>query len=148
MAALEAGATGYLPKDSPPDEILAAILRAGRGERYLSPSLIEKLLAGTTHAGLKKPHDALSRRETEVMILLSRGLSLNAIGGALFLSPKTISTYRARVLEKLNLRSNADLTRYVIEHQLDAQDSTDSPSRPPEGLHPAPGGQDGRVKEH
>jgi len=119
MAALEAGATGYLPKDSPPMEILAAILRAGRGERYLSPALTEKLLAGTTHAGLKQPHDCLSQREFEVMCLLSRGMSPTTIGEALFLSPKTVSTYRARVLGKLKLHSNAEVTRYVIEHKLD-----------------------------
>ncbi|KAF0101497.1 MAG: vsrD2 [bacterium] len=120
MAALEAGAIGYLPKDSPPMEILAAILRAGRGERYLSPALTEKLLAGTTHAGLKQPHDCLSQREFEVMRLLSRGMSLTDIGEALFLSPKTVSTYRARILEKLKLHSNAEVTRYVIEHKLDS----------------------------
>jgi two-component system, NarL family, invasion response regulator UvrY len=119
MVALEAGATGYLPKDSPPLEILAAILRAGRGERYLSPALTEKLLAGTTHAGLKQPHDSLSGREFEVMRLLSRGMSLSAIGETLFLSPKTVSTYRTRVLLKLKMASNAELTRYVIEHKLD-----------------------------
>ena len=118
MVALEAGATGYLPKDSPPVEILAAILRAGRGERYLSPALTEKLLAGTTPAGFKQPHDVLSRREFEIMCLLSRGMTLTAIGEALFLSPKTVSTYRTRVLTKLELDSNAALTRYVIEHKL------------------------------
>jgi two-component system, NarL family, invasion response regulator UvrY len=119
MLALEAGATGFLPKDSPPLEILAAIQRAGRGERYLSPALTEKLLAGATPAGLRLPHDGLSQREFKVMLLLSRGLSLTAIGEALFLSPKTVSTYRARVLNKLHLGSNAELTRYVIEHKLD-----------------------------
>lgn len=120
MAALEAGAIGYLPKDSPPMEILAAIQRAGRGERYLSPALTEKLLAGTIHAGLKQPHDCLSRREFEVMCLLSQGMTPSAIGETLFLSPKTVSTYRARVLEKLKLHSNAELARYVIEHKLDS----------------------------
>ncbi len=119
MVALEAGAVGYLPKDSPPLEILAAILRAGRGERYLSPALTEKLLAGTTPAGLKHPHDDLSVREFEIMRLLSRGSTLTAIGETLFLSPKTVSTYRTRVLKKLKLGNNADLTRYVIEHKLD-----------------------------
>lgn len=119
MVALEAGATGYLPKDSPPMEILAAILRAGRGERYLSPAFTEKLLAGATPAGLKQPHDALSRREFEILRLLSQGKSLTAIGETVFLSPKTISTYRTRVLKKLNLENNAELTRYVIEHKLD-----------------------------
>lgn len=119
MAALESGAIGYLPKDSPPMEILAAILRAGRGERYLSPMLTEKLLAGTTSAGLRQAHDGLSQREFKVMLLLSRGMGLTTIGEALFLSPKTVSTYRTRVLKKLKLGNNAELTRYVIEHKLD-----------------------------
>jgi two-component system invasion response regulator UvrY len=119
MAALEAGAAGYLAKESPPEEILAAILRAGRGERYLSPTLTEKLLAGTAHAGLKQPHDHLSEREFEVMRLLSRGMTLTAIGKTLDLSPKTVSTYRTRALEKLKLSNNAEVIRYVIEHKLD-----------------------------
>lgn len=119
MAALEAGAAGYLPKDCAPDEILAAIRRAGRGERYLSPLLAEKLLAGTATTRKKALHDTLSERESKVMGLLSRGMPINAIGVALHLSPKTVSTYRTRVLEKLNLDNNAELTRYVIEHKLD-----------------------------
>jgi len=119
MAALEAGATGYLPKDSLPEEILAAIRRAGRGERYLSPSLTEKLLAGTIPAGLKQLHDGLSRREFQIMRLLSQGMTLTNIGNSLFLSPKTISTYRTRILKKLALGSNAELTRYVMQHKLD-----------------------------
>lgn len=118
MPALEAGAAGYLPKDSVPEEILEAIRRAGRGERYLSPQLAEKLLAGNGSSGRKQAHDYLSVREFAVMRLLSQGLALTAIAEALHLSPKTVSTYRARVLEKLGLRNNAELTRYVIEHKL------------------------------
>lgn len=118
MPALEGGATGYLPKDSAPEEILEAIRRAGRGERYLSPQLAEKLLAGTAHSGRKQAHDGLSEREFAVMRLLSQGMALTAIGESLHLSPKTVSTYRARILEKLGLRNNAELTRYVIEHKL------------------------------
>lgn len=118
MAALEAGAAGFLPKDSEPEEILAAIRRTGRGERYLSPRLAEKLLAGTSHSARHEPHDRLSEREMAVMRLLSRGLPLTAIGESLHLSPKTVSTYRSRVLEKLKVRNNAELTRYVIEHKL------------------------------
>ena len=119
MAALDAGAAGYLAKDSYPEEILAAIRRAGRGERYLSPQLAEKLISGTAGAGRKQLHDALSAREFAVMRLLSRGLALTAIADTLHLSPKTVSTYRARLLEKLDLPGNADLVRYVIEHKLD-----------------------------
>lgn len=119
MTVLEAGAAGYVQKDSEPAEILAAIRRIASGERYLSPYLTEKLLAGTASLGRKQPHDILSKREFEVMRLLSRGMPLSAIGETLHLSPKTVSTYRARVMEKLNLSSNAAVTRYVIEHKLD-----------------------------
>lgn len=105
-------------QDSAPEEILEAIRRAGRGERYLSPQLAEKLLAGTAGNGRKQPHDNLSEREFAVMRLLSQGMALTAIAESMHLSPKTVSTYRARVMEKLGLRNNAELTRYVIERKL------------------------------
>lgn len=119
MTALEAGAVGYLPKDSAPDEILAAIRRASSGERYLSPMLAEKLLNGTVPLARKLPHDALSPREFKVMQMLGQGVALTEIAEQLHLSPKTVSTYRARVLEKLGLRHNVDITRYVLTHGLD-----------------------------
>lgn len=119
MAALEAGAVGYLPKDSAPDEILAAIRRASSGERYLSPMLAEKLLSGTVPLARKLPHDSLSPREFDVMRMLGQGVPLTEIAEQLHLSPKTVSTYRARVLEKLGLRNNVDITRYVLTHGLD-----------------------------
>lgn len=119
MAALEAGATGYLPKDSAPDEILAAIRRASSGERYLSPMLADKLLSGTVPLAKKLPHDTLSPREFDVMRMLGQGVALTEIAEQLHLSPKTVSTYRARVLEKLGLRNNVDITRYVLTHRLD-----------------------------
>ena len=121
LPALEAGAAGYLPKDSAPEEILEAIRRAGRGERYLSPHLAEKLVAGSVSGGARQLHDSLSAREAEVMRLLSRGTALTVIAQSLHLSPKTVSTYRTRILEKLQLQNNAELTRYVIEHKLDHQ---------------------------
>ena len=121
VAALEAGAAGFLPKDSPPEEILDAVRRACGGNRYLSPRLAEKLLTGSAIRAKKLPHDTLSTRETEVMRLLSQGVSLTQIGERLHLSPKTISTYRTRILEKLNVDSNAELTRYVLLHKLDPQ---------------------------
>lgn len=119
MTALEAGAAGYLPKDSLPEEILAAIRRASGGERYLSPQLSEKLLSGSTTVSRKLPHDRLSVREFDVLLMLSRGLPLTEIAERLHLSPKTITTYRARVLEKLDLKHNTDITRYVLKHKLD-----------------------------
>lgn len=118
LAALEAGAVGYLPKDSVPEEILVAIRRASLGERYLSPMLAEKLINGTSHPARKLPHDALSARETDVMRMLSQGLPLTEIGERLHLSPKTVSTYRARILEKLGFQHNADITRYVLKHKI------------------------------
>jgi two-component system invasion response regulator UvrY len=119
MTALEAGAAGFLPKESEPAQILAAIRCVGRGERYLSAHLAEKLIAGTIRPDDRPLHDFLSKRETTVMLMISRGLALTDIGDALHLSPKTITSYRARVLQKLKLGSNAELTRYVIEHKLD-----------------------------
>jgi len=118
MAALEAGAVGYLPKDSAPEEILAAIRRASSGERYLSPALADKLLNGTVRQARKLPHESLSSREFDVMRMLGNGLPLIQIAERLHLSPKTVSTYRMRVMEKMELRNNCDITRYVLTHKL------------------------------
>lgn len=119
IASLQAGATGYLPKDSAPEEILEAIRRATSGKKYVSPHLADKLLSGVISSNKPMPHDALSPREADVMRRVSRGETLTHIAGCLHLSPKTITTYRARILEKLGLATNAELTRYVIEHKLD-----------------------------
>ena len=119
LQALNGGAAGYLMKDSEPQEILEAIRRAARGARYLSPRLAEKLLAGSVPPPTKQPHELLSAREFEVMLLTSRGTPLKDIADRLHLSPKTVSTYRARVLGKMGFSTNAELTRYVIEHKLD-----------------------------
>jgi DNA-binding NarL/FixJ family response regulator len=118
MAALEAGAVGYLPKDSAPEEILAAIRRASSGERYLSPTLSDKLLRGSVRQASKLPHDSLSARELDVMRMLSKGVPLIEIADRLHLSPKTVSTYRARVLEKMGFCNNSEITRYVLTNKL------------------------------
>jgi DNA-binding NarL/FixJ family response regulator len=118
ISALNAGASGYLNKDSPPGQILAAIRTVAGGARYLSANLADKLLAGLQPGTRQLPHEALSPREMQVLVLLSKGQSLTRIGEALHLSAKTVSTYRARILEKLALASNADLVRYVMEHKL------------------------------
>ncbi|MGB9356443.1 MAG: response regulator transcription factor [Azonexus sp.] len=118
MPALDAGASGYLNKDSPPYQILAAIRTVIDGARYLSPSLAEQLLSGGTSSGPKAPHETLSRREMEVLLLLSKGMALTQIGDSIHVSVKTVSTYRARILEKFGMRSNAELTRYVLQHKL------------------------------
>jgi len=118
IPSLEAGASGYLNKDSPPSQILGAIRTVVDGARYISPTLAEKLLAGVAPAGRKLAHEALSPRETEVLLMLSKGTTLTRIGDSLHLSVKTVSTYRSRILEKLGVQSNAELTRYVIENRL------------------------------
>ncbi len=118
MPALTAGASGYLSKDSSPEQILLAIRTVADGSRYVSSFLAEKLLAGTTVKNHPSSHDALSWREMEVLLLLSKGAPLTNIGTQLHLSVKTVSTYRARILKKLDADSNAELTHYVLQHKL------------------------------
>lgn len=120
LTALNAGAAGYLMKDSDPEELLAAVRRAAKGGRYLSPRMAERLLAGSLAAPEKAPHAALSAREFEVMLMMSRGKRLKEIGERLHLSPKTVSTYRTRVLRKMGFTSNAEIIRYVLDRKLGA----------------------------
>jgi two-component system, NarL family, invasion response regulator UvrY len=118
LPAFDAGAAGYLSKLSTPGQILSAIQTVATGASYVSQALTERLLAGTVSAGKRLRHDTLSRREMEVLLMLSQGVPLTRIGEQLYLSVKTISTYRSRVLEKLGMQSNAELTRYVLENKL------------------------------
>jgi two-component system, NarL family, invasion response regulator UvrY len=118
LPTIEAGAAGYLNKDSPPQQMLTAIRTVVSGARYVSPTLTEQLLSGVTRSSQRPPHESLSKREMEVLLLLSKGIALTRIGESLQLSVKTVSTYRARILEKLGMESNAELTRYVLEHKL------------------------------
>ena len=118
IPSLDAGASGYLNKDSPPYQILTAIRTVVDGARYVSPTLAEQLLSGVTSSSPKAPHETLSRREMEVLLLLSKGFTLTRIGDSIHISVKTVSTYRARILEKLGVKSNAELTRYVLQHKL------------------------------
>jgi len=118
VPALNAGASGYLNKDSPPGQILTALRAVATDARYVSPAPPGKLLAGTVRRGKRLPHEALSAREMEVLLLLSKGIPLTKIGETLHVSVKTVSTYRSRVLEKLAIQSNAEVTRYVMQHKL------------------------------
>ena len=85
----------------------------------MSPQLTERLLSGSASISRKLPHDRLSARELDVMLMISKGIPLTEIAEQLHLSPKTISTYRTRVLEKLELKHNTEITRYVLKHKLD-----------------------------
>jgi DNA-binding NarL/FixJ family response regulator len=117
LRVLRAGAAGYLTKAHAPEELLVAILKAAQGGVYVSPTLAETL-ARTLGAPAEEARAELSDREFQVLQLLARGHSMKGIAARLELSPKTVSTYRARILEKLRLGSTADLIRYALEHGL------------------------------
>lgn len=117
MRALKGGAAGYLTKDVSIGVLVGAVRKAARGGNYFSPSASERLVLQLQRGGIGG-HEGLSTREFEVMMRLAAGAGVAAIGETLFLSPKTISTYRSRILEKLGMRSNAELARYVMEEGL------------------------------
>lgn len=119
IATLNAGAAGYVSKDSAPEELLNAIHRVMQGARYASPALTEKLLQQLNPQRKKMLHERLSQREYQVLLLISKGKQLSQVAEQLHLSPKTVSTYRARILEKIGVANNAELTRYVIENHLE-----------------------------
>jgi two-component system, NarL family, invasion response regulator UvrY len=118
VRALRAGAAGYLTKDHSPEELVAAIRKVHRGGKYVSPSLAERLAVGLEIGANDSPHEQLSNREYDVLCLLGSGRTVKEIASRLALSPKTVSTYRARVLEKMKLATNADLVRYAAQHGL------------------------------
>lgn len=118
VRALRAGATGYLTKGYAPSDLIEAVRRVAGGHRYVSTALAEQLALGVIGEQEREPHEQLSNREFEVLRLLAGGLSLKEIAGRLAVSPKTVSSFRARVLEKMGARSNADLIRYALEHRL------------------------------
>jgi len=118
VRALKAGASGYLTKESAPEELIKAIYRISLGKKYISSSLAEKLALDLDINSERPPHEALSDREFEVMCLIASGKTIKEIASELFLSIKTISTYRSRILEKMRMKSNAELTHYAIKHRL------------------------------
>ena len=114
--ALAAGAAGYLTKDSPPEEFIAAIEEARRGRRYIGRD--SEMFGRWSTRTASTPHDSLSDREYQVLRMLGSGQTVSDIARDLSLSVKTVSTYRMRVLEKLGMRTNAELMRYAIENGL------------------------------
>jgi len=118
VRALRAGASGYLTKDHSPDQLLEAIRRVYRGGKYVSPTLAEHLAKHLDGGTERPPHELLSDREFEVMRRLGSGLTVSQIASELAISAKTVSTYRARILEKMAVTSNADLVRYAARHGL------------------------------
>lgn len=118
VRALRAGASGYLTKDHSPDQLLAAIRRVYRGGKYVSDTLAERLAVEAGQGFGQAPHERLSDREFEVLCALGSGITVKDAASKLGLSPKTVSTYRARILEKMNFSTGADLVRYAAQHGL------------------------------
>ena len=118
IRALKAGAAGYLSKDMASEELVNAVHRVLLGKKYISPSVAERLASTLDLDEEKQLHEYLSDREFDVLKLIATGKSITEIAGLLSLSPTTISTYRTRILTKLNMKNNADLILYSLEHKL------------------------------
>jgi DNA-binding NarL/FixJ family response regulator len=116
--ALREGAAGYLTKERTPQDLVEAIRRVARGGTYVSPDFAEQLAASLDGRRPALAHEALSDREHEVLRLIGAGKTVGEIAAQLTLSPKTVSTYRTRILQKLGLRTSAELIRYALQHQL------------------------------
>lgn len=118
LRALKAGASGYLCKQSASDELVDAVIMLAKGKKYIS-STVAEILANQVSSETEKPlHETLSNREYETLLLISSGLSVSEIADKLSLSVKTISMYRSRLLEKMQLKHNAELTHYAIKNKL------------------------------
>jgi two-component system invasion response regulator UvrY len=115
---LKAGASGYLPKESPSEELVAAIRTIARGKKYVTASLAQSLANELEDSLEKAPHELLSDREYQVLCLLAAGKRTKEIANELCLSLPTVSTYRARLFEKLGISSSAELIRYALSHGL------------------------------
>jgi two-component system, NarL family, invasion response regulator UvrY len=114
---IKAGASGYLMKESAPEELVKAIRKVNAGGKYVSASLAEKLVS---HLDVldKPPHEELSDREFQILCLIAGGKTLKGIAGELCISEKTVSTYRNRIMEKMKMCTNSELIRYAMEHRL------------------------------
>ena len=115
---LKAGASGYLNKDSAPEELIKALRKVLAGGRYVSPALAETLALDLGRESDQPLHEKLSARELEVLTMLGSGKSISQIAGILHLGATTISTYRARLLEKMNLKTTAELMNYALRNNL------------------------------
>ncbi len=118
IRALKAGASGYLTKQSAPELLVTAIRQVASGKKYVSPSLAEELANAIGEDSERLPHEKLSDREYQTLCMIASGKNPAEIAEALNLSVKTVSVYRARLLEKMNLRNNAELTHYGLKHGL------------------------------
>jgi DNA-binding NarL/FixJ family response regulator len=115
---LRQGASGYVNKESDPQEIANAVRTVALGRRYITPAVAEMLADGMVNGADRPPHEALSERELQVFLRLAKGETIGHMAESMFLSVKTVSTYRTRVLEKLRLQTNSELTYYALKNGL------------------------------
>ena len=118
VRALKAGASGYLTKENTPNELIAAIRKVHSGGKYISVALAEKLAFDLEIDAEKLPHETLSDREIQIMRMIAKGKRIKYIADELYISPKTVSTYRSRILEKMKMRNNEEIIRYAIDNHL------------------------------
>jgi DNA-binding NarL/FixJ family response regulator len=118
VRALKAGASGYLTKESAVEELIKAIRKVVQGRKYVSQTLAEKLAFNLETDTGKPLHESLSDREYQVLCLIASGKTVRQMAGELFLSMSTVNTYRARILEKMNMKTDAELIRYALQNQL------------------------------
>ena len=118
IRALRAGASGYMTKASAPNELILAIRKISEGGKYISASLAEKLAYYLDGDAAKRPHETLSDREYQVMLMIASGKTVTEIANELCLSVKTISTYRTHILEKMRMKNNAEITLYAVQNKL------------------------------
>jgi len=115
---LKAGAQGFLNKDSQQDTIITAVKKVLSGQKYISPAIADMLANSLNNKSIDNLHELLSDRELQVLQLIAQGMTVSKIAGEISLSVNTISTYRSRILQKMNLKNNADLLRYAIDNDL------------------------------
>jgi two-component system, NarL family, invasion response regulator UvrY len=115
---LKSGASGYMTKESAPGELVGAVKKIMAGGRHISPSVAEIMASYITMDSKRPPHEQLSNREFQVMRMIASGKTVSEIARMLSLSVRTISTYRARILEKTGMKTNAELTHYAFQHSL------------------------------
>ena len=118
VRALKAGASGYLTKQSAPEQLVTAIRQVANGKKFLSPAVAQQLAEAITENTEKVPHQRITDREYQVLTLIASGKTLTQVADTLNLSVATVGTYRARLLEKMGLKSTAELIRYGLEHGL------------------------------
>ena len=118
MRSIKAGASGYITKDTASSQLVTAIRKIHNGRKFISKEVAELIMTDLYHNDEKDPHEHLSDREFEILKMIASGRTVKSIAEELSISPKTVSTYRSRILDKLNMKNNSDLIHYVIDYKL------------------------------